>query len=304
MDTIVLALLPVFLLIAAGWLLQYYEFPGRGFWQPAERITYYILLPALLVKQLAVANLVGLSPIPLAVALIVATVLLGGALIAARRWLTFSGPTFTSVFQGSIRFNTYVGLAAALALYGDRGVTIFALVAAIGIPVVDVASVAVLARYAYGQPRSMPKQIGLIVQNPLILACIAGIVLNLGDLELPPGIGPALDMLGKASVGLGLLTVGAALDPADLRGSSRSLMLTSALKLVAYPLVMALTCWVCGIGGPSRTILVLWAALPISSSAYILARQLGGDSAHLAAAITVTTILAALTLPLVLAFAR
>lgn len=303
MDTIVLALLPVFLLVAAGWLLQYYEFPGRGFWQPAERITYYILLPALLVKELAGANLIGLSPIPLAVALLVATLLLGGALIAARRWLNFTGPAFTSVFQGSIRFNTYVGLAAALALYGDRGVTIFALVVAIGIPLVDVASVAVLARYAYGQPRSMPKQLGLIAQNPLILACIAGIVLNLGELQLPPGIGPALDMLGKAAVALGLLTVGAALDPADARHGGRSLLLTSILKLVAYPLLMALTCWVLGIGGPSRTILVLWAALPISSSATILARQLGGDAALIAAAITVTTILAALTLPLVLAFA-
>jgi predicted permease len=150
----------------------------------------------------------------------------------------------------------------------------------------------------------MPKQVGLIAQNPLILACIAGIVLNLGDLQLPPGIGPALDMLGKASVALGLLSVGAALDPADAREGGMSLVLTAALKLVAYPLIMAATCFVFGIGGPSRTILVLWAALPISSSAHVLARQLGGDVTLIAAAITATTILAALTLPLVLTIAR
>jgi predicted permease len=301
MDTIVLALLPVFLLIAAGWLSQYYDFPGRGFWQPADRITYYILLPALLVKELAAANLVGLSPIPLAVALIVTTLLLGGGLLAARRWLKIPGPAFSAVFQGSIRFNTYVGLAAAFVLYGDRGVTIFALVTALGIPVVNLASVAVLARYAHGEQKSLARQFGLIAQNPVILACIAGIVLNLGDLQLPPGIGPALDMLGRAAVALGLLTVGAALEPAAAREGDRNLVLIAATKLVAYPALMALVCWACAIGGPSRTVLVLWAALPISSSAYALARQLGGDAALMTAAITATTVLAAITLPLVLA---
>jgi len=167
--------------------------------------------------------------------------------------------------------------------------------------VVNLASVAVLARYAHGEQKSLARQFGLIAQNPVILACIAGIVLNLGDLQLPPGIGPALDMLGRASIALGLLTVGAALDPAAARAGDRNLVLTTATKLVACPALMALTCWACAIGGPSRTVLVLWAALPISSSAYALARQLGGDAALMATAITTTTVLAAITLPLVLA---
>jgi malonate transporter len=303
MATTVYALLPVFLLIAIGWLLQYYDFPGRGFWQPAERITYFILLPALLVKELAGADLVGLSPVPLAIALLLATVILSAGLIAARPWLGVDGPAFTSIFQGAIRFNTYVGLAGALTLAGDRGVAIFALVSAIGVPLVNIASVVVLARYADDQPRSLRQQLSLIGQNPLILACIAGIVLNIGDLELPPGIAPALDMLGKASVALGLLTVGAALNSTHVRVGGTNLALTAALKLVVYPLLVGLICWLFHIVEPTREVLVLWAALPISSSAYILARQLGGDAGLMAGAITVTTILAAVTLPFILAIA-
>ncbi|HYM32133.1 MAG TPA: AEC family transporter [Candidatus Cybelea sp.] len=305
MTTIVFALLPVFLLIAFGWLLQRYEFPGRTFWPAAERVTYYVLFPALLVKELAHANLAGLSPIPLFLALAFSMAVLSGALLALRPWLAaswlqISGATFTSIFQGALSFNAYVGLAASLALYGDRGIAIFALVLAIAIPLVNVLVIAVHARHGEGGPRRPMAQMALIVQNPLILACVAGIVLNLGDLDLPPGIGPALDILGKASVALGLLTVGAALDPQEAYGGGNLLGFIAILKLIVFPALMAAACLLLDVQNPVRTILVLWAALPIASSAYIMARQLGGDSTLLAAAITATTILAALTLPLVL----
>ncbi len=45
----VAALVPVAALIALGWLLKRRRFPGDGFWAPAERLTYFLLLPALIV---------------------------------------------------------------------------------------------------------------------------------------------------------------------------------------------------------------------------------------------------------------
>jgi malonate transporter len=43
------------------------------------------------------------------------------------------------------------------------------------------------------------------------------------------------------------------------------------------------------------------AAVPASSSAYVLARQMGGDAPLLAQIITLQTILAALTMPIAIA---
>ena len=48
-----------------------------------------------------------------------------------RPWLKVDGPAFTSVYQGVIRFNTYVGLAVALAVFQAKGGTVAALVMAI-----------------------------------------------------------------------------------------------------------------------------------------------------------------------------
>jgi hypothetical protein len=47
---------------------------------------------------------------------------------------------------------------------------------------------------------------------------------------------------------------------------------------------------------------VVFAALPTAVSAFILARQLGGDTTLMASIITVQTIVSALTLPLMLNF--
>jgi malonate transporter and related proteins len=46
---------------------------------------------------------------------------------------------------------------------------------------------------------------------------------------------------------------------------------------------------------------VLFTAAPISASSYVLARQLGGDATMIAGLITITTIAAVATMPLVLA---
>jgi malonate transporter len=56
--------------------------------------------------------------------------------------------------------------------------------------------------------------------------------------------------------------------------------------------------------GTPALIVMLFAALPTASSAYILAARMGGRAAPVAYAITVQTLLAMLTLPLWLAVPR
>ena len=55
------------------------------------------------------------------------------------------------------------------------------------------------------------------------------------------------------------------------------------------------------IAGTAAFVAVLFNGLPTATSAYILARQLGGDATLMASLITAQTLLAMLTLPLVLA---
>lgn len=94
----VLALAPVGLVIAIGRSLKHWHFPGDGFWAPAERIAYYILMPSLIVGNLTAAPLGDLDIAPI-VLIIMGSLLVGAAvMLALRRFLTLDGPAYTSLF--------------------------------------------------------------------------------------------------------------------------------------------------------------------------------------------------------------
>jgi len=227
-------------------------------------------------------------------------ILLQAALVYALRPLArVDGPGFTSVFQGAVRFNTFVGLGAVAALEGGAGITLFAVAIALAIPVLNVLCVLTLARYgAHGQSTSFKGQMLFLAKNPLIIACLIGIAMNLADLTLPRGIEPVFKMLGSMAAPMGLLTVGAGLQWEAARSGGRALLLACALKLVVYPLMLFGAAKLWGLGPLETKVMVLWGTMPTASASYILARQMGGDAPLAAAIVTASTILAFVTVPL------
>jgi hypothetical protein len=63
---------------------------------------------------------------------------------------------------------------------------------------------------------------------------------------------------------------------------------------------IAMALWF-GLTGSNLVIVAACSAIPASSSAYVLARQMGGDASLLAQIITLQTILAAITMPVAIA---
>lgn len=294
------ALAPSFALILLGHLCRRLEFPARSFWPEAERITYYLFLPALFVSNLASADFSKLSAAPLALTLVLAIVAACVLLLLARPMLGLAGPSFSSVFQGGVRMNTYVGLAGAAALMGQRGLTLSAVALIAMIPLLNIFCVPVVAHFGSKGSPGVRGTLRELAKNPLILACLGGFALNLSGLPLPQSLRDVLTLLGRVSLPLGLMAVGAALQFGDARAHLRGVVLSSAVKLALLPALAFLACVLLGVHGEERTIAVLFAALPTSSSAFILARQLGGDTALMATIVTAHTLLSFATLPLAL----
>ncbi len=292
------ALGPIFTLIVLGLGLRRLGFPGDHFWPMAERFTYFLLFPALLVHRLALARLDEYAVGPVAVIIIAQLLGMTALVYTLRPWLRVNGPAFSSVYQGSIRFNTYVGLAVALAVFHAEGGTVAALVMAIMIPLINVLCVLVLNLHAGGSV-TVTRVVRDVAANPLILACLMGIGLNLSGIGLPWGSAAVLEILARTALPLGLLAVGAGLRLEGLRRLD-VLVTTSALKLLIMPVGVAALCKMMQPGSLETAVLVTFAALPGASAAYILARQLGGDAPLIAAIVTVETAAALVTLPLVL----
>ncbi|MFC0337359.1 hypothetical protein SAMN05421848_1856 [Kushneria avicenniae] len=300
MSSIVEALAPLFALIALGAVLGRAGFPGGDFWPRLERFIYYLLFPAMLVATLATADVSQVSVLPLAITLIGTMVVLGGALWLARARLALSPPVFTSAFQGVVRFNTYVGVAGAAALYGEAGLTVAAVAIALMVPTANILCVMAFIVSGTQGPASVGRSALALVRNPLILACLAGILLNVSGIGLPGISQPALELLGQAALPMGLVAVGVALRPQALWRGGRAFWLSSGLKLVITPLLVLGLAWLVDLHGVDRHVALLFAALPTATSAYILARQLGGDAELMAAIITGQTLLAMLVMPIML----
>lgn len=297
MESITGALGPLFLLILLGAVLGYGRWPSDTFWPQMERLIYFVLFPAMLVGTLATADVSQVPVGRLALVLLGAMALFGLLLWRLRGWLQLTPAAFTSVFQGAVRFNTYVGVAGAAALHGSLGATTAAVAVALMVPVVNVMCVASFVAAGTLGGASVGKSAMALIKNPLILACLAGIGLNLSGVGLPGWSQDTVALLGRAALPLGLVAVGVALRPAALLRIDRGVLATNSVKLLLMPaLVLALT-WILQLDPVSRDVALLFAALPTATSAYILARQLGGDAELMAAIITGQTLLAMLTLP-------
>jgi malonate transporter len=299
-GAVLLALLPIILLIALGVVLRQRHFLAESFWPQAERLGYFLLLPALFLHGLATAQLGALPVRELAGTLVLSTLIVAGLVVALRPLMTIDGPAFTSVFQGSVRFNNYVAVTLAAGLFGTQGVALAAICNAAIVPTVNVLCVLVFARHGTVQldARAILRQ---LVTNPLLLACSGGILLQALDLRIPPGLEPALRALGAASLPLGLLCVGAALNFSSARQWAGPVAASSSVKFLVMPLATVGAGLALGLNGPAFTTALLFQAMPTASSAYILARQLGGDAPLMAGITATQTVIAAAAIPLVLA---
>jgi malonate transporter and related proteins len=299
MIAIVSALLPVFLLIATGYVLKQSKFPGDEIWPPLERLVYFLLFPALLGSNLANADLEGFEVLPLAGVIVASLAIMALVTIGLRRRFG-QGPALTSVFQGTVRFNSYVGLAIAAELWGAAGNALGAVVVAIMVPMSNALCVFALARFTGLHPPGIKAVSLMMAKNPLIIACLAGFLLNYTGLGMPPVIGPVIEILARAALPIGILCVGAGLDLSVVRHAGKRVTEASLLRLLGMPLLMAGLCLLFGVSGLTAKVVILMGALPTASSSFILARQMGGDVALMAGIITVSTLAAMVTMPLLL----
>ena len=260
--------------------------------------------PTLLIQTLVAADLSGVPVAGVGGALMLAALAMSLLCLALRPLLAhwnIGGPAFTSIFQGATRWQTYVALAVSSNLFGATGLALASVAMVAIIPLVNVLSVWVLAQYASPEKQSVRAIVMTVVKNPLIWACAIGLAVNVTHLPLPKIWHDVAEALGRSSLGIGLLVTGAGLHLEGLFGPSLAASVAVFLKLILMPVLgVALALWF-GITGSSLVIVAVCAAVPTSSSAYVMARQMGGDAPLLAQIITLQTILAAITMPIVIA---
>lgn len=294
-----LLLLPDFALIVLGaWLRRAFHL-GDHFWAGLEKLVYFILFPALLFNAITRTPITLASAGPIAATgllIMAAGVVLGLATLLLR----LPAMQFASLFQCAYRFNSYIALAVAGKLNGAAGIATMGIILGVTVPVANISAVWMLARH--GQTAILRE----LVRNPLIVATLAGLIWSSLGFDVAAPLRAFMGRLSDASIALGLMSVGAALRlkgglDAPARPAAGYLM---AVKLLALPLVALGASALLHLSGVEADTALIFATLPVASSAYILAQRMGGDGAAVAWVISVTTVLAMVTIPFWLTVAR
>ena len=299
MSDFATTLTPIIVLILLGYGLKRARFMSDEVWSGMEKLTYFVLFPVLLVRTLGKQTLAG-APWPSMLLLITVTLLVAATVLLVWHMLrsSVSGATFTSVFQGGVRFNTYIALAAAQGLFGAEGLALGSVAVGFLIVVINLLCISVFLVWGKMAVRGVMPFIREVIGNPLIIACMIGWVLSLSGVGLPGVTENILEIIGRAALPFGLLAVGAALQPEVIRGRVKPIMIASIVQFGLKPLLVALLIAEIGLSGVAAGVLIIAFIVPTAPSAYILARQLGGDTEAMASIITFQTLLAFLLMPL------
>jgi predicted permease len=304
MTTLLAALAPVFLVILAGWGARAGKLVGEAAWGGVARLAYMILSPVFIFTEILRADLT-FSALTYAV--------VGCAGFAVMGVIGFAmlpiagkggGHAFASAHQGVVRWNTFVILAASLSLLGEPASALVALLMGPAIPVVNVITVSVHSRWGEGQNPSLTGVLKSLATNPLIIACLAGLAINLSGVEMGQVASDTLAVIGRGALGVTLMAVGAGLDLKAI--AARPVLMSAAvgIKLVVAPLVFIGLGLAAGLHGLHLWCLALCGAAPSPPAAYVLTREMGGDPRFMAGHITATTLLSVISIPAALALAK
>ncbi len=304
MPPVLDSLIPVFLVICLGWALKASNFVTEPQWDGIERVTYHVFIPALIITTMASADLSSVPVRSIGITLFVPIALITLGLLLVRQTLEdklgIAGPAFSSLLQGAVRWNSFVAIALAAALHGKEGLTLIAVCMAFLFPAANFIAAYGLSRHASAaQLQLLPFLISLL-KNPFIWSTFIGILIAISGLVLPKVTLVFGDIIGRATLAAGLLLVGSGLDLANLKKPGSALWISTIIKLVVYPLIAGSVGQAMGLSGTALNVLVITSAVPTAAGAYVLARQNGGDATLMASIITMQTLIAAATMPVML----
>lgn len=288
---------PDLLLIVSGFLLCRLTPFKTAFWESIEQLVYYVLFPVLLAGAILRNPLNlghSLNFIVAAVALVLTLVAASYSINRAALYRYFSAKTHAASAQTAFRFNTYIVLSLATRLLGNEGQMLMALLVGLSVPMVNIAAVYPMARH--GEHHFVNQ----LAKNPLIIATVSSLLLNLAGLTIPTIFEPTLNRISTTSLTLGLMLTGVGLR----LGALLDAKLLTALLLLIKHLIAPVIAWTLArwlhLDGVQTAVLLIFAAVPTASSCYVLATRMGYDGSLVASLVTLSTLVGIVSLTVVL----
>ena len=283
---------PIALLILSGFVIKRYLVTGEGFWRTTDKFVYYIFFPALLLLNISTAEF-DIGPVFSSLATAMMSTAFVAAAVFIYKYITaMENKLFSSVFQGSVRYNSYIFIALSSNYLGEAGAALSGIFIAVMIIFTNMISVIILTIYGQGGKMDIQDITLKTGANPLIMGVLLGVGVNISGISLQQFfITDYLYYLGAPAMPLSLLSTGAGLIFTFDRTKARAISAAVFAKLILLPAFAVVMLSFLPLPFIMKAVTILYCAVPCASNAYILSRQMGGDSDVMASVITWGTLL-------------
>jgi predicted permease len=202
----------------------------------------------------------------------------------------------------------FVGLPVVIYAYGEQSVNEVAVLLSLMVIVYNFLGVVVLVlplqSVSVRSSAMLARATVSVMKNPLIIACVTGILYSLTGLAVPQVLDRTFTLVGRTAAPLALLAVGASMDFRRLRADLRVVSFIALVKTVLYPALVFAGLRLFGVSGLDLKLPLLIVAAPTAVVTYVMAREIGGDDNLAGAAIVGSTLLSLLTITGWLLFLR
>lgn len=290
------AIVSIFVMMGVGYAAKKFLALGKNTIRRANSLVFHTLLPLMLFYNIYSSDLKGgFRPQCLALALGVLLVLflLTWALVVR---VEPANEKRGVMIQASFRSNfLLLGMPLIRELCPGADLATVSVMLAIVVPCYNVLAVITLETFR-GKQIDLANTLKGIAKNPLILASVAGVLLNLSGLTLPVCLTNPISQLGSSASPVALLLLGAEFEFRDVGRYRRELSLCVLLRLVVFPAAALTLAAAAGLRGPEFAVLISMFATPAAVSSFSMATQMGGNPELAAGAVTVSTLLSAGTM--------
>lgn len=303
MQSLIEVILPVFLVIGAG-----YGAAWRGWFADSAvdglmRFAQNFAVPVLLFRSIAGLDLGAHFNANLLLSFYIAAFLSFGAGFAGAR-LVFNRPLTDSVAIGFCCLfsnSVLLGLPIMERAYGAESLGPSFAIVAIHAPLFYIAGIIAMetarARGTNLAASALARQIGAgIIGNPLVIGIGAGFAVNLTGLALPGTIQAAVDMMAGAAIPAALFGLGGTLVRYRPEGDTRAIAMVVGFSLLLHPaLTYGLGHWVFGLSTGELRAAVVTAAMAPGVNTYVFASMYGVGRRIAASSLLIATALSILT---------
>jgi len=309
LDLVLTAVLPLFALIAAGYICARKRLFGPGAVDALNKYVVWLALPALLFQAMAHITWDQLDHpgFTWAFTLGIAVVFAASYALDGRRRGRLADASIEAL-AASYPNAGFMGIPLCLAVFGRESLPaaiISALLTACVLFAFSIVLIEIDLQGTHSLPRTIRKVLLSVLRNPLVLAPLAGLVFPLLHLRPPGPMEQFVGLLADSASPCALVTIGLFLAQSIPAGHGRAVWRIVGLKMLLQPAVTAvLAYWVFDMPPMWAQSAVLLSALPIGTGPFMLAKLYDREAAVTSRAILISTVLSVVSVSALVAVMR